>query len=166
MTSCPTVHKSHPHKLWCIHYKSVWLHLESYSHNISQNTTYRDIYVGVTCGQLDMRSFFIPTLVPIFFSQVSHPLIFWKKIFFNLMCLFVYLFDGLWPLEMVRVCHYLHQHSFLHLCSFVCLVFHFKHTPRSREESWKATVWSTQCLSLSHSIRRLGATLSMLKLNL
>ena len=83
-----------------------------------------------------MRLFSIPTLVPILFSPVSHPYISWNFFKIFLMCLFVYFFDGLWPLEMIRDCHHQHQHSFLHLCSFVCLVFHFRHTPRSREESW------------------------------
>ena len=122
------------------------------------------MYVGLmTCGKLDMKSFLnIPALVPILFSSVSHPYISWNKKIF-LMCLFVYFFDGLWPLEMIRVCHHQHQHSFLHLCSFVCLVFHFRHTPRSKEESWKATVWSTSSVSEPKSLRRLGAIISMIK---
>ena len=45
----------------------------------SQNrTTCRDICVGVTCGQFDMRSFlnmFHLYLVPILFKPVSHPYI-------------------------------------------------------------------------------------------
>ena len=70
----------------------------------------------------------IPTLVPILFSPVSHPYISWNffKIFF--MCLFVYFFDGLWPLEMISLPP---PASTLILTSlqFVCLVFHFRHTP-------------------------------------
>ena len=31
------------------------------------------------------------------------------------------------------VCHHQHQHSFLHLCSFVCLVFHLRHV---RTATW------------------------------
>ena len=76
-----------------------------------------------------------------FFTSVSS--LHFLKLKKKLMCLFAYFFDGLWALEMIRVCHHQHQHSFLHLCSYVCLVFHFRHTPRSREESWKATIWST-----------------------
>ena len=101
----------------------------------------------------------IPTLVPILFSPVSHPYISWNFFKIFLMCLFVYFFDGLWPLEMIWVCHHQHQHSFLHLCSFVCLVFHFRHTPRSREESWKATVWSTSSVSEPESLRWLDSWL-------
>ena len=49
----------------------------------------------------------------------------------------------------------------------MCLVVHFRHTPRSREEAGKQQFEALpQCLSLSHSIRRLGAILSMYKLNL
>ena len=74
----------------------------------------------------------IPNLSPYFFTSESslHFLKIIKKKIYVLVCL---LFDGLWPLEMIRVCHHQHQHSFLHLRSFVC--FHFRHTPRSREES-------------------------------
>ena len=58
------------------------------------------------------------------------------------MYLFVYFFDGLWPLEIVSL-------PPLHLCSFVCLVFHFRHTPRSREEAGKQQFEVLpQCLSL------------------
>ena len=107
-----------------------------------------------------MRSFlntFHPYLVPILFSPVSLPYIFLIKKTSNvLVCL---LFDDLLPLEMIWVCHHQHQHSFLHLCSFVYLVFHFRHTPRSREESWKATVWSTSSVSEPESLRRLDSWL-------
>ena len=46
---------------------------------------------------------------------------------------------------------------FLHLCSFVYLVFHFRHTPRSREQSWKATVWSNFSVYEPESLRQLAA---------
>ena len=51
----------------------IWNPITTTLTGLSQNTTCRDIYVGVTCGQLDMRSFSIPTLVAILFftSQSS-----------------------------------------------------------------------------------------------
>ena len=62
-----TVRKSHPHKypyMWCTVFiisKSVRLRQESYITTTltgpSQNTACRDIYVGVTCRQFDIRSF-------------------------------------------------------------------------------------------------------------
>ena len=37
--------------------------------------------------------------------------------------------------------------TYLSYIVFECLVFHFRHTPRSREESWKATVSEPESLS-------------------
>ena len=101
----------------------IWNHIITTLTCLFQNTTCRDIYVGVTCGQLDMKSFlnmFHPNPCPDT-SQSSLQFLKLKK---KLMCLFVYFFDGLWPLEMIRVCHHQHQHSFLHLCSFVSITNH------------------------------------------
>ena len=42
------------------------------------------------------------------------------------------------------------EHSYI--VAVLCLVFHFRHTPRSREESWKATVWSTSSVSKPESL--------------
>ena len=71
-----------------------------------------------------------------FTSQSSlHFLKFKKKHFTVLVCL---LFDGLWPLEMVNLPPPLSTHINIntsnntHLCSFVCLVFHFRHTPQKQ----------------------------------
>ena len=53
----------------------IWNPITTTLTGLSQNTTCRDIYVGVTCGQLDMRLFlnmFHPYLVPILFSPVGH----------------------------------------------------------------------------------------------
>ena len=61
--------------------QSDWLAYNEY-------TTWRDIYVGVTCGQLDMRSFlniFHPYLVPILFHWSVIPT--FSKIFFLLICM-------------------------------------------------------------------------------
>ena len=56
-----TIHKPHPHKypymMWCtIHYipsqsDCIWNPITTTLTDLSQNTTCRDIYVGVTCGQ-------------------------------------------------------------------------------------------------------------------
>ena len=126
----------------------------------NEYTTYVGIFMWMWL--VDMRSFlnmFHPYPCPHTFFTSESSLHFLKSFKKFLMCLFVYFFDGLWPLEMIRVCHHQHQHSFLHLCSFVCLVFHFRHTPRSREESWKATVWSTSSVSEPESLRRLDSWL-------
>ena len=62
------------------------------------------------------------------------------------MCLFVYF---LMAFGHDLSCHHQHQHSSLHPHSFVYLVFHFRHTPRTREESQKAAIHSVTVLSLS-----------------
>ena len=73
--------------------------------------------------------------------------------------LLTFLMALIWPLQMFWVCHQ-HQHSScIFSCSFVYLVFHFRHTPRSREETWKATVWSTASVSEPESLRRLDSWL-------
>ena len=117
----------------------------------------------MTCGQLDIGLHVpVPTLVPILFSPVSHPyfLEITPKIF--LMCLFVFFLMAFGHLKWLE---FATTTSTLILTSAVlCLVFHFKHTPRSREESWKATVWSTSSVSEPESLRRLGAILSVIKL--
>ena len=98
----------------------------------------------------------ILTLVPILFSSVSHSYISWIFFFF-LLCLFVYFFDGLWPLEMISLSP---PAPTLILTSLqFCLVFHFRHTPRSREEGWKATVRSTFSVSEIESLRRIHSWL-------
>ena len=131
--------------------KKVWLHWLAYLKHHMQ---------GCLCG-CDLWTIghevvleHVPSLPlsPYFFHQLVIPT--FLEIKKKLMCLFVYFFDGLWPLEMIRVCHHQHQHSFLHLCSFVCLVFHFRHTPRSRKESWEQQ-FKALPQSLSHLIRRL-----------
>ena len=85
MSNCPQVtHINIPTCGVFIKSQSAWLHLENHKtqyNSLSQNTTCRDIYVDVTCGQLDMsRSWTrsIPTLVPILFSPVGHPYIIWN----------------------------------------------------------------------------------------
>ena len=115
------------YKVFCI-----WNPITTTLTSLSQNTTCRDIYVW------SFLNIFHPYPCPhtFFTSESSQHFLKLKKI----LCLFVYFCDGLWPLEMIRVCHHQHQHSVSHLCSCVRLVFHFRHTPRSREESWKATV--------------------------
>ena len=57
---------------------------------------------------------FIPTLI---FLNVLVCLLFW------------------WPLAILNylICHHQHQHSFLHLHSFVYLVFHFRHTTKNQK---------------------------------
>ena len=98
----------------------------------------------------------IPTLVPILFSPVSHPYISWnlKKKF--LLCLFVYFFDGLWPLEMVS----LPPPASTLIFAVLCVYYSTSGTlPRSREESWKATVWSTSSVSEPESLRWLDSWL-------
>ena len=62
-----------------------------------------------------------------------------KKKIGVLVCL---LFYGLWPLEMIRVCHHQHQHSFLHLCSFVFSIPLQALSQKQRGKLEMATVWA------------------------
>ena len=77
--SCLTFHKSHPHKYpYMCGVFIISNPITTTFTSLSQNTTCRDIYVGVTCGQLDMRLFLNmlhPYPCPILFSPVSHPYI-------------------------------------------------------------------------------------------
>ena len=101
---------------------------------------------------------YVPSLplFPYFFHQSVIPT-FPEFFSFFLLCLFVYFFDGLWPLEMISLSP---PAPTLILTSLqFCLVFHFRHTPRSREEGWKATVRSTFSVSEIESLRRIHSWL-------
>ena len=86
--------------MWCIHYKQlsqsdcIWNPITTTLTSLSQKNTCRDIYVGVSCGQLDMRSFlnmFHPYPCPHTFSTSESSL---HSLKFFLLCLFVYFFGG------------------------------------------------------------------------
>ena len=139
MTSCPTVHKSHPqislymgYSLQANQSDCIWNHITTTLTSLSQNTTCRDIYVGVTCGQLDMRSLlnmFHPYHCPhtCFTSESSLH-------FLKFLCLFVYFLMAFGQVISLPPPGSINTHSYIF--AVLCVW----HTPRSREESWKATV--------------------------
>ena len=141
----------------------IWNTITTTLTSLSQNTICRDVYACVcdlwTVGHevILEQVPFLPFPHTFFTSESVIPTFLEIKKKFCA-CWFTF-FDGLWPLEMIRFCYHQHQHSFLHLCSFVCLVFYFRHTPKSGEECWKATGWSTSSVSEPESLRRLDSLL-------
>ena len=81
------------------------------------------------------------------------------QIFNNYYVFFAYFLMAFGHFKCFEFSTSINTHSYIFSCSFVCLVFHFSHTPRSREETWKATVWSTASVSEPVSLRRLDSCL-------
>ena len=136
--------------MWCVHYKQViqsgciWNPITT-TLTILKHHMYRDIYVGVNCVQLDIRSFlntFYLYLVPILFFTSESSL---HSLKFSLRACFFLLFG--WRLhghlkwfEFATTSS--NTHSYIFSCSFVCLVC--RHTPRSREKYSKTTASATE----------------------
>ena len=131
---------------WAILVSVVVIEFQMQSDHLAYNEyiTYRDIYVDVTCGQLVMRLFlntFHPYLVPILSLTSQSSLHF-------LCTSFLMAFGYLKWFEFATTS--IHMHSIKHLCSFVCLVFHFRYTPKNKKQRGKLERSSLKhCLSVS-----------------